>query len=248
MEQNKKQIAIITGCTGYLGMRLAQRLAQEGVTIVGLYRSETQIDADAYRASLSGVGHVAYPCDLENATAIENILDTVTRTIGPITISIHTAWSKPERSSLLKCSTESIMSQLVANIPIAATFILTCARYFKQHEHGTIFAITTAGVVTPEATKNMSGYTIAKYALQGLLVELHEELRDSPVQVFSIAPDFMEGGMNKDIPKAFVEIMRHSSPTQTLISPDDVADRIIDILAKGPSASDPMTHLITPHT
>jgi NAD(P)-dependent dehydrogenase (short-subunit alcohol dehydrogenase family) len=72
----------------------------------------------------------------------------------------------------------------------------------------------------------LGAYIPAKYAVQGMLVMLREELSPQGVRVYSVAPGFMHGGMNSDVPMAFAEMIREKSDTKKLTTAVDVAERV----------------------
>jgi len=69
----------------------------------------------------------------------------------------------------------------------------------------------------------MGGYTVAKYALRGLLKELHQDLASSNVTVNAVAPDFMDTDLHKDLPGAVRKFIAERGVEGGVRSPEDVA-------------------------
>ena len=134
-------------------------------------------------------------------------------------------------------------SQVEGTILTSFNILRHVAKKLQAYKEGVIIAITTAGVVIPQASQSLGAYTLAKYAVQGMLVMLKEELKNSGVRVYSVAPGFMEGGMNSDIPKAFVEIIKSKSATKKITSGEEVATKVLELCI---GHEENLTHSIAP--
>ena len=75
---------------------------------------------------------------------------------------------------------------------------------------------------------------------------LKEELAPFGVRVYSVAPDFMQGGMNSDIPQAFVEMIKEKSPTRSLIDAGNVARAVSYVCSDRAKKEDRLTFIIRP--
>jgi NAD(P)-dependent dehydrogenase (short-subunit alcohol dehydrogenase family) len=219
--QNK---VVVLGGVGYVGVAVAKRLATEGATLALLYRGEK--DTHGILSSLPGKGHKAYRCDLQSETETEETLAYVEKDLGPIYGGIFAAGMKPKRQSLLQASLSDVQEQLQGNFIPGFFFLKACARRLKEHTDGVLVGLITIGVIKSEEARTLGAYIPAKYALQGTLSLLKEELAPFSVRVYSVAPGFMEEGMNGDVPKAFVEMVRQKSPGKKLVTAEDVAETV----------------------
>lgn len=229
MRSRKDKTVIVSGATGYVGSEIARRLSEDGVRVAALYHAASDDEARTLLSSLQGSGHRAYRCRLEEAEDVAHTLQEIEKTQGPLYACVHAAWAKSDRKKLIDCTEEELRVQFDRNIYASFNLLSACASHFKKNKEGVIIGITTLGVIVPEAARGMGAYIPAKYALQGMLAVFKEELASSGVRVYSVAPDFMEGGMNGAIPKAFVEMLKAKNPKGVLTRPDDVA-RLISFL------------------
>jgi NAD(P)-dependent dehydrogenase (short-subunit alcohol dehydrogenase family) len=245
MDQHPQKVAVISGAFGYVGKTVAAALAQEGFTLSLLsYTSSAEV-IEATMRELPGSGHQVYSCDLRDGAALEEVFDTIERTQGPLTLALHAAGQKPDRKKLLLTTADELQAQF-ENTTLASFNFLTCAgRRLKQHGGGVLIGLTTIGVVVPEATKSLGAYIPAKYAVQGILTMLRDELASAHVAVYSIAPGFMPGGMNRDIPKAFVGMLEAQTPDNKLASAEDIAATVV-ALANHTLTPDGLTITIAP--
>ncbi len=225
-EDRTKKIAVISGGFGYVGLAVARRLSKAGFSLALLYKNTTEEECATRLKELTGEGHRAYKCDLTNAEEVANILSLIEQEQGTITIAVHAAGQKPDRKKLHLTTLQELESQLQNNVVASFNFLTAFGKNLKEHRSGVLVGITTIGLVVPDATKSLGGYIPAKYAVQGMLTMLRDELAPSGVRVYAIAPGFMPDGMNADIPKAFVQMIEAKVPDKKLAQASDIADKI----------------------
>jgi len=249
MTKNTKgidRVAVISGSTGYVGSAVARKLAADGMKIAMLYHPASLETAKVVLKSLPGSGHKAYCCDIEDAVQIAMTVKAIENDLGDIYVCVHAAGEKPERKQLLLSSIEDLRDQFKVNVFGSFNFLSACALRLKEHKRGVMIGITTAGVVVPSAAKSLGAYIPAKYAIQGMLTAFKEELKPYGVRVYSVAPGFMHGGMNSDIPKAFADMIKEKSPTKTLASAEEVANKISFLCSDKAADVTDLTILLAP--
>ena len=244
----QKRIAVISGAMGYVGFEVAKKLVEDGMCVAMLYHTTGQDVVSEKLSSLVGGGHRAYKCDLRSRTDVDAVVGLIEKEMGPIYVCIHAAGVIPKLKQLHLSSLEDWEGQFETNIFGSFNFLSACALVLKEHKEGVVVGITTASVVTNINTKARGAYSVIKFALQGMLVALKEELAPSNVRVYSVAPGFMAGGMNSIMPKAFVEIVRSSSPTKTLTNASEVADKISYLCSDESLGITDLTFLLAPET
>jgi NAD(P)-dependent dehydrogenase (short-subunit alcohol dehydrogenase family) len=244
IEKNKQKVILISGFTGYLGSEFSRKLSKDGFLIAGLYNKVTEPFVKDTLVSLHGNSHGAYSCNLENPKDISKTIEDIEEKQGKLYALVHCAWIKSERKQLNNCTPEEVLEEFNGNVLNSFNLISACAKIFKEQKEGVIIGITTAGVVIPEAAKNLGVYILGKTALQGMLSTFKTELSPA-VKVYSIAPGFMAGGINKDIPNAFVEMIKQKSLNQNITNPNEIAETISSICL-GKIEQEDMTILIAP--
>lgn len=88
----KGQVAIVTGCSGGLGVQMAKALANQGCTIVPIARRLEKLQEVAKDLE-SNYGVEAYPiqCDITDTDRVEAVVDEVLEKFGRIDIVINNA-------------------------------------------------------------------------------------------------------------------------------------------------------------
>ena len=245
MDKHLKRVAIISGGTGYVGAAIARRLAKDGFMIAVLYRTQED-GAKQLIAELPGKGHRAYRCDLQKQGAAETTVAEVERDMGAPYACVHAAGAMPKAKPLSRSSVEDLREQLEENVLSGFSFISACAHRLKEGGKGVIIGVTTANVVTDTNTKARGAYSVVKFAIQGILNALREELGPSGVRVYSLAPGVLEGGMNSATPRAFLDIVRSQSPTGRIASVEEVADAASFLISDEKCSFGGMTYLVAP--
>jgi 3-oxoacyl-[acyl-carrier protein] reductase len=230
--------AIVSGASGYVGTEIAKRLAADGIRVALLYNSASSGKMEDNIRDMNGSGHRVYQCDLADEQSVHAAVESITRDFGRLDACVHAAWTKPKRKKLSLSTAADLREQIEPNLYGSFNLLSTCAAIFKKQGSGVIIGITTESVLHPEAAGSLGAYVAAKFAFHGMLAAFKAELGAANVAVYSVAPGFMEGGMNSDLPKAFVEMEKKKNPSGALIEPKDVA-AVVARLCAGDSSQNP---------
>jgi NAD(P)-dependent dehydrogenase (short-subunit alcohol dehydrogenase family) len=227
-----KKIAVVSGGFGYVGLEIIRQLASNNFSVAVLYNNTPPEKVATYMQSLSGDGHKAYQCNLNDRLVVGSVFSKIENEQGKIFVCIHAAGRKPERKKLYLTTNEELENHLKDNVVSSFNFLTCSAKALQSHKEGVLIGITTAGVVIPEATKSLGAYIPAKFAVQGMLTMLKDELSSFGVKVYSIAPGFMSGGMNSDIPQAFVQMIQAKSNSKEIMDATIVAHKVLSLVTK----------------
>ena len=86
------QVAIVTGCSGGLGVQMAKALANQGASIVAMARRQEKIDEVAKEiADEFGVETFAVRCDITDTENVDDAVKQVVEKFGRIDILINNA-------------------------------------------------------------------------------------------------------------------------------------------------------------
>jgi len=86
------QVALVTGCSGGLGVQMAKALANQGANIVAVARRQDKIEAVAKEiADEFGVETLAVRCDITDTDMVNDMVDQVMAKFGRIDILVNNA-------------------------------------------------------------------------------------------------------------------------------------------------------------
>ena len=95
---------------------------------------------------------------------------------------------------------------------VRAAFLLAKEVAGHMQKNAAFIGITTHAI-EPGVLQPHGAYIPAKYALRGFLRALSAETKESGIRVYAIAPGFLPGGLNKDIPQSIQDFLAQKSGT-----------------------------------
>lgn len=207
MSTSRKQLAIISGGTGYLGSAIVKVLQASGWNVASLSR----------RASASDV----YECDVTSEADVQKVLSEIIEKYGRIDACIHAA-SAPMSTNrdLLSDTHESFDSHFATAVHGALFLARACVPHMTENS---AFIGITSALIEPDTQPlpHMGSYVAAKCALRGFLRTLAVEVKQQGIRVFAVAPGFMAGGLNKGTPEKILHFLANKTNTG-VTSPDEV--------------------------
>lgn len=216
MNELKGRVALLTGASGGIGRAIAQRLAEEGVSLALLGRNTEKLNEVA---ALVHTEVITLPGDL---LCDEYKAECVKRTVerfGRLDILVNNAGIAASGNFE---DTPIEEYQRVMDTNAKAPFVL-CQRalpHLIASSNGAI--INIASVVAHDAYAYQAAYAASKHALIGFTKALAKEVYERGVRVHVISP----GGVDTDM----VRLTRPDLSGAGLISPYDIADIAIFLL------------------
>jgi NAD(P)-dependent dehydrogenase (short-subunit alcohol dehydrogenase family) len=189
------RVALITGGSGYVGSAITAALLLSGWRVVNISRNGTPVD-----------GADTVVCDITNEAQVNQMLHDLVRTYGAFDACIHTAAAPIARTAVLESSLVQFHAQFEVSVTGAFLFFRAAQAYMNK---GAAFiAVTTRSIERDEKTERRIGaYLASKEALRALLRSLSVELNHEDIRVYAVAPGFMPGGLNNDLPPGVQAIL-----------------------------------------
>src|SRR5437588_2772413 len=196
--------AVITGGSGQLGRDLAQALAQAGVqvAIVSLHAESSGTLAEAIQAS--GGQALGIACDVLDRAALEQTLEQVTSTFGPVDILINAAGGNHPQATTTAEQTFFDLDMQAVNRVFGLNFAGTfqCCQVFGRsmaaRGQGCIVNVASMNALRP--LTRIPAYSAAKAAVanftQWLAVYMAQAYSPG-IRVNALAPGFFLTGQNR---------------------------------------------------
>ncbi|MFA5942633.1 MAG: SDR family oxidoreductase [Candidatus Paceibacterota bacterium] len=191
MTEQQKSIAIVTGGSGYLGSAIVANLTRRGWRVVTLSRT-----------AIPG----SIVCDITDPRAVHAAIDTIIKTEkGTLRACIHAAAAPLERKEIMSISFKSFATTVDTTLTGAFLFATEAVPHMVP---GSVFiGITTQAIEPNVSYASLGAYVIAKQALRSLLRLLSIELVPKHIRVYAVAPGFLPGGLNRDMPQAVLDLL-----------------------------------------
>ncbi|MFG6120263.1 SDR family oxidoreductase [Thalassobacillus sp. B23F22_16] len=186
----KDQVAIVTGASRGIGREVARQLAEKGVKLAILGSSQN-IHETAVGLKEEGYENIqSFVADVSKENDIERVVQATEKAYGKIDILINNAgigaFKKVEDVTVEEW--EKTFSINVQGVFLATKAVLPI---MKKHQFGTIITVASdvSRYTIPEAG---ALYTSTKYAVQGFMGAVAQEVREEGIRVGTINPGMVD--------------------------------------------------------
>ncbi len=186
----KSKIVLITGCSSGLGQDMAERMTQDGYTVVATARNLS--DIENIEAALK------LPLDVTSNGSITNTVNKVVNQYGRIDVLINNA-GFAFRCTVEDISDENIQHMFDVNVFGIIRMIREVVPHMRKQQAGRIINISSiAGkVVLPVS----GAYCASKFALEALSDALRLELAPFGISVIVVEPGNIKTNFMKTVDK-----------------------------------------------
>jgi NAD(P)-dependent dehydrogenase (short-subunit alcohol dehydrogenase family) len=216
MSSLEAKTVYLTGASRGIGRAIALRLAEEGTRLAICGRDAAALEEVAGEARRRGARDVlATAFDLAREEAVLAYYAGAREALGPPAILINNAGFNPRKAPLWDLTTADFDAVLGVNL--RAPFLLMRAAFGDMRALGGGHIVNVLSTVCHFDNPEMSAYTAAKKALQGLANVFRKEARPFGVRVTAVYP----GGTDTTFRK---------SPRPDYLRPESVAAAVHAVL------------------
>ena len=215
------KVAIVTGSSRGIGQAIAERLGQDGATVVVNYtHSADKAKGVVSTIETAGGKAIALQADMSQLPDIRRFFQEVMNQFDRFDILVNNAGVSLHKP--LVETTEAEFDQQFA-LNAKGTFFALQEAARQISDNGRIVNISTGGTVNGGA--NFAAYVGSKSALEGFGMCLAKELGDRGITVNAVLPGVTETDMNLEtLPEAARQAMIEQTPLKRLGQPADIAD------------------------
>ncbi len=225
-----KRVAVVTGASGGIGRAVAERLANDGMSVVAHYAGNLARAEETVRAiTQAGGAATAIRADVAEERDVEALFDQTESLYGGVDVVVHTAGIM-----LLSPLAQLELNDLdrMQRTNIRGTFVVDQQAARRIRQGGAIINFSSS--VVKIALPGYTAYAASKGAVDAMTLILARELRGRDITVNAVAPGptatplFLDG---KD--QATIGHMASMAPLERLGVPADIAE-VVSFLA-GPA-------------
>ena len=221
------KVAIVTGASNGIGRAIAERVAQEGATVVVNYGKS----ADKAKQVVAGIEAkggkaLAIQADMSRVVDVSRLVKDTVKTFGRLDILVNNAGMflyKP----LIETTEEEFDSMFALNTKGPYFAMQEAAKVI--HEGGRIVNISTDG--THIGFAGATTYLGSKGALEQFTKGLAHELAPKGITVNTVSPGYTATDMLPADP-TFRQIGEQASPLKRLGLPKDIADVVAFVVSE----------------
>ncbi|MCG7596378.1 oxidoreductase [Mycobacterium sp. PSTR-4-N] len=173
---------LITGVSTGLGRAFAEAALDAGHRVVGTVR--TPADAAAFEARSPDRAY-ARTVDVTDDAAVARTVVDVESTVGPIDVAIANAGYGVE-GIFEETSLAEMRAQFATNVFGVAATLQSVLPFMRRRRAGHLMAVTSMGGLM--AVPGMSAYCASKFAVEGMLESIRQEVSAFGIHVTAIAP------------------------------------------------------------
>jgi 3-oxoacyl-[acyl-carrier protein] reductase len=217
MTDLKNKNAFITGAGKGIGKAIAIALAKEGVNLILVSRTQTDIDQLAEEVSNLGVKTLALSADVSDIHSINAAAEKALAEFKNIDILINSA-GIASFGKFLELELEAW--ERIIQVNLMGTYYTTRAIIPNMIERQTGDIINISSTAGLNGNALTSAYSASKFAVLGLTDSLMQEMRKHNIRVTALTPSTVATDMAKDL------ILTDGNPEKVMQS-EDMAELII---------------------
>lgn len=220
MESIKGKIALVTGAGKGIGRAVAIALANEGVHVGLMARTESDLQSLSKEIEAKGVKSAIAVADVSDIGSVNKAVSEIQNTLGNIDILINNA-GIAKFGKFLDLETDEWEAQIKVNLFGVYYVTRAVIPQMIERKTGDIFNISSTAGLKGAATT--SAYSASKFALLGLTDSLMQEMRKHNIRVTALTPSTVV----TDLAKSSNLINNNE---ERVMHPEDLAELIISQL------------------
>ena len=222
------KIAIVTGASRGIGRGIAERLGQDGATVVVNYSGSQQEAEEVVTAiASSGSKAIALQANMGSVTDIRRLFQETINHFGQLDILVNNA-GVAVGAAIAEVTEEDYERVFDINVRGVLFALQEAAR--RMNNGGRVVNISSTTTIFPEP--GMAVYAASKAAVKLLTQVLAKEVGDRGITVNTVTPGPTVPGMFANLPPNIQQQAAASSPFNRLGTPQDIADIIAFLVSE----------------
>lgn len=185
MQSLKGKVALVTGAGKGIGKAIAEALADEGVQVGLLARTEKDVQEVAVQLRAKGVKAAYATADVSNRAEVEKAVASIQSELGDIDILINNAGTATF-GGFLELEPEVWEAQVRVNL--FGVYYVTRAVLPQMIGRKTGDIVNISSTAGKSGSPVTSAYSASKFAVFGLSESLMQEVRKHNIRVTAMAP------------------------------------------------------------
>ncbi len=196
MTDLKNKTALITGAGKGIGKAIALALAKEGVNIILVARTQSDIDKVALKIKSVRVKALAITADVADINPVNSVVEKALTEFKSIDILLNNS-GIGEFGKFLEM--EPTDWERIIQVNLMGTYYVTRAVLPNMIERQTGDIINISSTAGLSGNAMTSAYSASKFAVMGLTESLMQEVRKHNIRVTALTPSTVATEMAKDL-------------------------------------------------
>jgi 3-oxoacyl-[acyl-carrier protein] reductase len=218
--------ALVTGASGGIGSEIAKALAGQGARLAVSGSNADKLEA--FRAGLGG-DHVALPCNLSDAAAVDALVPQAVEALGRLDILVNNAGVTRDNLAM-RMKDEEWDSVIRVNLEAAFRLMRAAAKPMMKARFGRMISVTSIVGVT--GNPGQANYAASKAGLIGMSKSMAQELASRGITVNCVAPGFITSPMTDALPEAQKTALTTKIPAGRLGEGADIGAAVVYLASR----------------
>jgi 3-oxoacyl-[acyl-carrier protein] reductase len=214
------RIALVTGASRGIGRAIAERLAEDGMTVIGTATSESGADGISEYLKVLGNPGTGKVLRVDDDASVSEVTAAINGEFGAPTILVNNAGITRD-NILLRMKPEEWSAVVDTNLNALYRVCKACARGMTKARWGRMINITS--VVGSMGNIGQSNYAATKAGAEGFSRALARELGSRSITVNCVAPGFIDTDMTRELPEEQRQLLLQQIPLGRLGDAGEIA-------------------------
>jgi NAD(P)-dependent dehydrogenase (short-subunit alcohol dehydrogenase family) len=176
------KVAIVTGATKGIGLAIAERMVNEGMSVVVSARTEADVRAVADRLGDNAHG---VPCDVADPDACERMVETAVDHFGRLDVLVNNAGL-----GIFKPISDLTLEEWRLQIDVNLGGVFYCSKAALPHlsASGDGYIVNIGSLASRNTFARGTGYNASKFGLLGMTEAMMLDVRHDDVRVSIVMP------------------------------------------------------------
>ena len=218
--------ALVTGASGGIGSAIARGLAAQGARLAVSGSNVEKLEA--FRADLGG-DHVALPCNLSDASAVDALVPQSVEALGQLDILVNNAGVTRDNLGM-RMKDDEWSDVIRVNLEAAFRLCRAALKPMMRARFGRIISVTS--VVGTTGNPGQANYAASKAGLVGMSKALAQEVATRGITVNCVAPGMIHSAMTEILAEAQRQAILSRIPIGDLGTGEDIAAACIYLASR----------------
>lgn len=221
--------ALVTGATRGIGKAIAEKLLENGITvIIGYAHSDSLAKSFVAESKALGRNAIAAKFDLSDTLHIENSVKKIMSEVGNIDYLVNNAGISKDNLLVLS-SVKDIQNTIDINLISGMIIAKVVVRGMIRKRFGSI--VNMSSIIGEDGGSGQTAYAASKAGLIGFTKSLAKEVASRNIRVNAVAPGFIKTDMTKQLEESGGNAIIQKIPMKRLGRPEDVANLTLFLLS-----------------
>jgi 3-oxoacyl-[acyl-carrier protein] reductase len=219
-EKTEPRVAVVTGASRGIGEAIARALARQGRHVVCVARDAQKLEAVARSIRDDGGAASVKACDMADAAAITELIESVAKGHGRLDILVNNAGITRD-NLLLRMSDEEFDEVIRVNLRGVFVACRAALRPMMRGKWGRVINLGSVSGIVGNA--GQANYAAAKAALSGFTRSLGKEMAGKNITANVVAPGFIQTDMTDVLPQPIKDAAQKAIPLSRFGRPREIA-------------------------